>query len=173
MSTPLRAILRASLKIARTTSPSRPAWCLAGSAENRLGRTLVLIMQFHAALWVAVEGWRASPLSNETVDELLTDPAFEQNVTLLRRFRNGVYHYQPEQINEKVLAFLRDGSEHAVAWAFLLHDKFKRVVWDIAHPRDLDPTLQAEFERAIHGAIGWLPNDLPEAAPHPRRRALS
>jgi len=146
---------------------------LAGSAENRLGRTLVLIMQFHAALWVAVEGWRASPLSNETVDELLTDPAFEQNVTLLRRFRNGVYHYQPEQINEKVLAFLRDGSEHAVAWAFLLHDKFKRVVWDIAHPRDLDPTLQAEFERAIHGAIGWLPNDLPEAAPHPRRRALS
>ncbi|HXT69932.1 MAG TPA: hypothetical protein VN700_09265 [Vicinamibacterales bacterium] len=133
--------------------------------ESPIGRTLVLMMQFYAALWVVAEGWQDCPLTDETIDELLTDPAFEQNVTLLRRFRNGVYHYQPQQINEKVLAFLRDGSEHAIAWAFLLHDEFKRVVWELAHPRGVSPSQQIEIADSLRGIIGWLPSDLPEAQP--------
>jgi hypothetical protein len=92
--------------------------------EPTFGRATVLMLQFYAALWVSVEGWRKCPLSDETVDELLTNAAFEENVQLLRRFRNGVYHYQPDLINERLLAFLHEG-EHAVTWAFLLHDEFK------------------------------------------------
>ena len=132
--------------------------------ESPVGFGTVLMLQFYAALWVAVEGWRKCPLSNETVDELLTDPAFEQNVQLLRRFRNGVYHYQSDLISERLLTFLRQG-EHAVTWAFLLHDEFKRVVWEMAHPRGLDPTLQSELADTIQGIIGWLPSDMAEAAP--------
>lgn len=104
-------------------------------------------------------------MSDQTVDELLTDPAFEQNVQLLRRFRNGVYHYQPDLINERLLAFLREG-EHAVTWAFLLHDEFKRVVWEMAHPPGLSPAVQGELADAVERLVGWLPNDIPEAAPH-------
>lgn len=133
--------------------------------EPTLGRSTVLMLQWYAALWVAIEGWRECPLSDETVDELLTDPAFEQNIQLLRRFRNGVYHYQRDPINERLLAFLRQG-EHAVTWAFLLHDEFKRVVWEVAHPPGVDPSVQRELEDAIHGIIGWLPSDIPKAAPH-------
>ncbi|MBI3049128.1 MAG: hypothetical protein HYY76_12550 [Acidobacteria bacterium] len=133
--------------------------------ESPVGVGTVLMLQFYAALWVAVEGWRACPLSDQTVDELLTDPAFEQNVQLLRRFRNGVYHYQPDLINERLLAFLREG-EHAVTWAFLLHDEFKRVVWEMAHPPGLSPAVQGELADAVERLVGWLPNDIPEAAPH-------
>lgn len=132
--------------------------------EPPLGVGTVLMLQFYAALWVAVEGWRECPLSDETVDELLADPAFDQNVQLLRRFRNGVYHYQPDLINERLLAFLREG-EHAVTWAFLLHDEFKRVVWEMAHPPGVSPNLQRELADAIQGIVGWLPSDIPEAAP--------
>ena len=133
--------------------------------ESPLGLSTVLMLQFYAALWVAVEGWRESPLSDETVDELLTDPAFDQNVQLLRRFRNGVYHYQSDLINEKLLAFLREG-EHAVTWAFLLHDEFKRVVWEMANPPGVSPKSQGELADAIQGIVGWLPSDILEAAPH-------
>ena len=63
--------------------------------ESPLGVGSVLMLHFYSALWVAIEAWRECPLTDETIDELLTDPAFEKNVQLLRRFRNGVYHYQP------------------------------------------------------------------------------
>ena len=123
------------------------------------------MLHFYSALWVAIEAWRECPLSDETVDELLTDPAFEGNVELLRRFRNGVYHYQPDLNNERVLEFFREG-EHAVTWAFLLHREFKRVVWEMTHPPGIRPTSQDELEDAIRGIVGWLPSDIPEAAPH-------
>ena len=104
------------------------------------------------------------PLNDPTVDELLTDAAFERNIRLLRRFRNGVYHYQPNLINERLLAFLSEG-EHAVTWAFLIHSEFKRVVWEISHPQHVAPQTQLELAEAIRGIVDWLPSDIPEAAP--------
>ena len=133
--------------------------------ESPLGVGTVLMLHFYSALWVAIEAWRKCPLTDETIDELLTDPAFEQNVQLLRRFRNGVYHYQPDLINERVLAFFREG-EHAAIWAFLLRGEFKRVVWEMAHPPGINPKSQDELADAIHGIVGWLPADIAEAAPH-------
>ena len=132
--------------------------------ESPLGVGTVLMLHFYSALWVAIEAWRKCPLTDETIDELLTDPAFDQNVQLLRRFRNGVYHYQPDLLNERVLAFLREG-EHAVTWAFLLHDEFKRVVWEMAHPPGISPKSQDELADAIHGIVGWLPANIVEAVP--------
>lgn len=133
--------------------------------EQARGLGMVLMIQFYAALWVAVEGWQKCPMSDDTIDELLTDRAFEQNVQLLRRFRNGVYHYQSDLINERLLAFLREG-EHAITWAFLLHDEFKKVVWEMAHPTGVTPELQRDLAEGICGIVGWLPTDIPEAAPH-------
>ena len=136
-------------------------------AENEptFGQSTVLMLQWYAALWVAIEGWRECPLSDEIVDELLTDPAFEQNTKLLRRFRNGVYHYQRDLVNERLLTFLQQ-REHAITWAFLLHHEFKRVVWEVAHPPGVDPAVQREIADGIHRLVGWLPTDIPEAAPH-------
>ena len=82
------------------------------------------------------------------MDELLTDPAFERNVHLLRRFRNGVYHYQRDLLNERLLAFLREG-EHTVPWAFLLHSEFKRVLWRLAHPPGIPLCVQDELAAMI------------------------
>ena len=134
-------------------------------AEPTFGQSRVLMLQFYDALWVAVEGWEHCPLADETVDDLLTDPAFEDNVGLLRRFRNGVYHYQADLLNERLLGFLREG-EHAITWAFLLHSEFKRVVWEVAHPAGLPLGLQRDFAETTRGIVGWLPTCLPEAAPH-------
>ena len=72
---------------------------------------------------------------------------------------------QSDLINERLLAFLREG-ELAVTWAFLLHDEFKRVVWEMAHPSGVNPKSQGELSDAIQGIVGWLPSDIPEAAPH-------
>ena len=64
-----------------------------------------------------------------------------------------------------LLDFLRE-SEHAATWAYLLHHEFKRVVWEVAHPSGVSAKLQGELADAIRGIVGWLPDDLPEAAPY-------
>jgi hypothetical protein len=121
--------------------------------------------QFYAALWVAIEGWQHCSLSDPLIDELLTHPAFERNIHLLRRFRNGVYHYQRDLINERLLGFMREG-EHAVHWAFLVHAEFQRVIWEMTHPAGLTLSLQTELAGSLRELIGWLPDGIAEAAPH-------
>jgi hypothetical protein len=133
--------------------------------EPAVGLQFVLMLKWYASLYVAIEGWSKCPLSDATVDELLRDPAFDHNLQLLRRFRNGVYHYQPELINDKLLGFLREATQ-TVAWAFLIHSEFKRVLWEFAHPPTFPPEKQTELVDLLRGIIGWLPNGLPEAAPH-------
>ena len=141
--------------------------------EPTTGRTFVLMLKWYASLYVAIEGWAPCPLSDDTVDELLTDPAFKRNLDLLRRFRNGVYHYQPDLMSDKLLGFLREANQ-TVTWAFLVHSEFKRVLWELAHPTAFPAERQAELTALLGDTIGWWPdaNDLPEAAPHNAARSF-
>lgn len=83
---------------------------------------------------------------------------------MLRKLRNGVFHYQQGLLNEKVVAFMREG-ERAVIWAFVLHEEFKRVIWELSHPADVGPEIRDQLAEVFEGMVGWLPRDIPEAAP--------
>jgi hypothetical protein len=141
--------------------------------EPTTGLTFVLMLKWYASLYVAIEGWAPCPLLDDTVDELLTDSAFTRNLDLLRRFRNGVYHYQPDLISDKLLGFLREANQ-TVTWAFLVHSEFKRVLWELAHPAGLPAEKQTELTDLLADLIGWWPDasDLPEAAPHRAERSF-
>jgi hypothetical protein len=133
--------------------------------EPTTGLSFVLMIQWYAALWVSIEAWRESGLTDFTVDELLTDSAFESNLRLLRRFRNGVYHYQASVLDNRLTGFIA-GPSRKVPWAFLVHSEFKRVLWELSHPVDLPVDLQEQIAAGIRDVIGWLPTGIPEAAPY-------
>ena len=133
--------------------------------EPPTGRRFALMAQWYAALWVAIEGWRESSLSDPIVDELLTELDFKPNLQRLRRFRNGVYHYQETLLDDRLLGFLREGTNTA-PWAFLVHSEFKRVLWELAHPQTIPLGLQGELADGIRHIVGWLPGDIPEASAH-------
>ncbi|HJP59031.1 MAG TPA: hypothetical protein VJ865_03505 [Gemmatimonadaceae bacterium] len=128
--------------------------------EPVLGQTIPLLVQWYAAIWVAVEGWQQCRelLPDPVVEELLTDPVFEPNCTLLRRCRNGVYHYQSDILNHKLLGFISK-TDMTFTWAFLVHDEFSRLAFEIAHPSGMPAALQSEFAEAARELIGWLPSD--------------
>jgi hypothetical protein len=50
---------------------------------------LAALTFFYASLFVVIEGWRDLRLSDVEIDELLRS----DNTELLRRFRNGVFHF--------------------------------------------------------------------------------
>lgn len=76
---------------------------------------------WYACLYVVVEGWRRLDLADSEIDALLASPY----VDLLRRFRNGVDHYQATYWDDRFIDFIAGGAESAV-WVRSLHSAFGR-----------------------------------------------
>jgi len=55
------------------------------------------VSAWYASLWVVVEGWKELELDDSSIDKLLN--AAPEYVDLLRRYRNGVFHYQSKLSN--------------------------------------------------------------------------
>lgn len=78
-----------------------------------------LYMSFwYGELYVVIEGWKEIGLSDPVVDSLLTSP----NVELLKRYRNGVFHFQKQYFDERFLGFMR--SKDSVTWVADLNQAF-------------------------------------------------
>jgi hypothetical protein len=76
---------------------------------------------WYACLFVVIEGWHELKLSDPVIDNLLVSP----HVDLLRRFRNGVAHYQPKYWDDRLTDFVAQGPSSA-KWARELNGNFGR-----------------------------------------------
>jgi hypothetical protein len=65
---------------------------------------------WYGGLYVVVEGWRKLRLSDPKIDALLTS----QNVNLLKRYRNGIFHFQKNYLDERFIEFME--SQDSVPW---------------------------------------------------------
>lgn len=66
---------------------------------------------WYAGLYVVIEGWRQLRLVDPVVDGLLKSP----NVGLLKRYRNGVFHFQRDYYDKRFTDFMAEG-QSAVDW---------------------------------------------------------
>lgn len=76
---------------------------------------------WYSCLYVVIEGWRKLGLKDETICTLLESP----NTTLLRRYRNGVFHFQPKYFDRKSLGLIEQG-ENVVNWVRTLNHELGR-----------------------------------------------
>jgi len=77
---------------------------------------------WYGMLYVMVEGWQKAKLSDPEVDILLAS----RNTELLRRFRNGMFHFQTDHwLPKKFSAFL-DPKNKTVEWVRNLTAGFRR-----------------------------------------------
>lgn len=136
---------------------------------------IALLAQWYASLWVVIEGWLETKQSDPIIDDLIS--SCPRLCDLLRRFRNGVYHYQPSLLDSRLLGLLRE-SDATYFWAYLLHGEFLRYLWNWIHR--FPEQFHAEFRGYFFDLIGWLPTDTWEgrqreakALRHTVRRMLS
>ena len=111
--------------------PRRPGWDI----DSR-----TYMSYWYAGLYVVIEGWQELGLSDPAIDELLQSP----NVALLRRFRNGVFHFQRIYDDERFIGLIRDG-EMVVEWIRRLNEEFGRFClsqsrdeWDKTRTKQAD-----------------------------------
>ncbi|SRR6266480_1742132 len=94
--------------------------------EDSMGKRLWLIRPFmYLALWLAllyvvVEGYQSLGLRDPVIDSMLTS----RNVDVLRRFRNGAFHYQRDYFDRRFTDVF--SSEEVGDWSVQLHDEFRR-----------------------------------------------
>jgi hypothetical protein len=73
---------------------------------------------WYGELYVVIEGWKELGFSDPTVDALLSSP----NVELLKRYRNGAFHFQKDYFDDRFLDFMR--GDAAVKWVSNLNQAF-------------------------------------------------
>jgi hypothetical protein len=102
--------------------------------RNGTGPDLWMYMSlWFALLYTAIEGWRQLRLSDNSVDDLLSN---EKYVNLLRRYRNGVDHFQPTYWDDRFAEMISE--EPTAIWATALTDAlgayFIRRAVETNHP---------------------------------------
>jgi hypothetical protein len=92
----------------------RPMTALTVFADD----AMMFMSYWYAGLYVVVEGWGELRLNDPKVDELLESP----HVDLLRRYRNGVCHYQREYADPRFLDMI--SAQGVVPWVQDLNQAF-------------------------------------------------
>lgn len=81
---------------------------------------------WYSGMHVVIESWRELGLHDAEIDALLESP----HVELLRRYRNGAFHYQRVYWDERFTAFLAgsddESAERIAEWTVRLHNAFRR-----------------------------------------------
>jgi len=92
-----------------------------GPKEHPDIEAFLYMSYWYAALYVVVEGWRKLELEDEEIDGLLESP----NVALLKRYRNGVFHFQRTYYDKRFVDLITEG-ENVVEWVRSLSSAFGR-----------------------------------------------
>lgn len=82
----------------------------------------IYMTYWYASLYVVVEGWQQLGLHDPDIDALLESPSVE----LLRRFRNGAFHYQEPWLDPRLTDFC--GVLENVDWTTDLTARFGRYL---------------------------------------------
>ena len=76
---------------------------------------------WYGGLYIVIEGWRELKLTDVAIEELLQSP----NVELLRRYRNGAFHFQKDYHDKRFTAFMEEGKD-SVTWVRSLNSELGR-----------------------------------------------
>lgn len=78
---------------------------------------------WYSSLFVTIEGYRELKLVDSVVDGLLAS----DNVALLRRYRNGVFHFQRDYFDDRFVNLMSNG-QSIVGWVQDLHRELGRFL---------------------------------------------
>jgi hypothetical protein len=91
---------------------------------------------WYGMLYVVVEGWNESGLLDPEVDRLLASP----NTKLLRRFRNGMFHFQTDHWLPGKFSEFFDPQNKTVEWVRALTAELRRCLMEEMKKISCKPT---------------------------------
>ncbi len=126
------------------------------AGEPVWGPDFAWLSYWYGSLFVVVEAYEAINWRDRIVDDLLAHPGGYKG--LLRRFRNGVFHFQRDSTDSRLLELLNKGEEH-VLWVHALHHEFRRLLRDRISAVAATSHVRAEIEATLQHLLDWLPDE--------------
>ena len=128
--------------------------------RNHEWRWFGLMSYWYASLYVVIEAWDNLGYVDPIVSQLLSQPSDLR--MLLRRFRNGVFHYQESLLTPKILDLLETGSAH-VYWVWALHQEIVRAFEEHLEQWMVTDELRVDIRRSMESIVNWYPHTLPSS----------
>ncbi|WP_054695645.1 hypothetical protein [Geotalea toluenoxydans] len=100
--------------------------------------------------------WGELKLQDAAIEKLLSE--FDALQSLLRRYRNGVFHFQPNLLDKRFTE-LAKSTYNWTRWIRVLHDEFVRYFSDWLAGLSIDPDESREIKESIKASIGWIPDE--------------
>ncbi len=135
--------------------PDRGDYAFGGSLPSD-----ALCSYWYAGLYVVIEGWEELNFIDPVIDSLLKHD--EGYVSLLRRYRNGTFHYQNNLLNNKRLDLIETGENH-VYWIRLLHGEFCRFFRQCVDSFPGTEEQREDFRTSVKHIVGWIPEIVTES----------
>jgi hypothetical protein len=89
---------------------------------------------WYGSLYVVIERWRQLRLTDPKIDQLISSP----KVGLLKKYRDGVFHFQRNYFDDRFQGFL--ASQDSVGWVRAIHSEFGRYFLQEAAARNKQNT---------------------------------
>jgi len=109
-----------------------------------------------AAEYVVLEGWKQLDHHDRRLDKLLS--LYPENVELLRRCRNAVYHFQAEILDKRILKCIANENEVSI-WSIALHFEFQRYLLNFPYSFYGSQEEQEKLADEMAKCVGWWPTD--------------
>ncbi len=94
--------------------------------------TFLYMSLWYGMFYVLIEGWEDMKLKDKKIDELLKS----KNVKLLKKYRNGVFHFHKKYYDKHFIELMSNG-EDVANWIRTLRDEFSRWFLDsYAHDKN-------------------------------------
>jgi|SRR5713226_3978130 len=124
-------------------------------AERAIPDWLGRLCYWASSLYVVIEGWERAKFKDPIIDALL---GISNHKDLLRKLRNGTFHYQPEIISPKMTEFFQSSDAEAILlWLHFLHEEFCRWLRDWAESPLATQEQSQEWRASCVHLFGWLP----------------
>lgn len=93
------------------------------AVELYVNETGMYMSYWYSSLYVVIEEYRQTDLTNKDVDALISDQTKIEN---LRLFRNATFHFQEDYFSEKFAKFISD--KNSASWCVQLTEKIGEFI---------------------------------------------
>lgn len=109
---------------------------------------------------MVIEAWQRLKLRSPLIDF----PLVRQQgiISLIKRFRNGTFHYQKELENPKLVELLKAGGKQ-VLLVELLHESFVRYYWEWLENLPGTHEQRKELREHVAAFVGWIPHTIEDS----------
>jgi hypothetical protein len=114
-----------------------------------------------AAEYIVLEGWQQLGHDDRKLNKLLS--LYPENVEVLRRCRNAVYHFQTEILDKRILKCLANKNEE-LSWSTALHFEFQRYLLNYPYNLHGPQEEQEKLADELAEFIGWWPTKTASAS---------